>query len=86
MSPKPSGGHTSGSCRCDRPADSAVDRENNRIGQAHGVAHAEGIGAALRPALSALADEAGRLWTRVTRLAAGQLTGPIRTTASGGGT
>jgi hypothetical protein len=44
-------------------ADSAVDRENNRIGQEHGVAHAERIRAdAMRPALSALADEAGRLW------------------------
>ena len=44
-------------------ADSAVDRENNRIGQEYGVAHAERIRAgAMRPALSALADEAGRLW------------------------
>jgi hypothetical protein len=44
-------------------ADSAVDRENNHRGQAYGVAHAERIRAsATRPALSALADEAGRLW------------------------
>ena len=45
------------------PRDSAMDRENNRIGQEHGVAHAERIRAdAMRPAQSALADEAGRLW------------------------
>ncbi len=32
-------------------ADSAIDRENNRIGQEHGVAHAERISAdAMRPA------------------------------------
>ena len=62
-------------------ADSAVDRENNRIGQEYGVAHAEQIRAdAMRPAQSALADEAGRLWD------AGQLTAFARTTASGGGT
>jgi hypothetical protein len=43
--------------------DSAIDRENNRIGQDHGVARAEQIRTSpLRPALSALADEAGRLW------------------------
>ena len=62
-------------------ADSDVDRENNRIGQEYGVAHAGRIRArAIRPALSALADEAGRLW------AAGQLRAPTDTTASGGGT
>ena len=62
-------------------ADTAVDRENNRIGQEYGVAHAEQIRAdAMRPAQSALADEAGRLWE------AGQLKAPARTTASGGGT
>jgi hypothetical protein len=45
-------------------ADSAVDRANNRRGQEHGLAHAETIRAsAMRPALSALADEAGRLWS-----------------------
>ncbi len=44
-------------------SDSAVDQENNRIGQEYGMAHAAEIGAdAMRPALSALADEAGRLW------------------------
>jgi hypothetical protein len=60
-------------------ADSAVDRENNRLGQEYGVANAERIRAsAMRPALSALADEAGRLWD------AGQLRAP--TTASGAGT
>ena len=43
--------------------DSAVDRENNRIGQEYGAAHAAEIRAdAMRPALSALADQAGRLW------------------------
>jgi hypothetical protein len=62
-------------------ADTAVDRENNRIGQEYGVAHAERIRAsAMRPAQSALADEAGRLWD------AGQLRAPTDTTASGGGT
>ena len=44
-------------------SDSAVDRENNRIGQEYGEAHAAEIRAdAMRPAQSALADEAGRLW------------------------
>jgi hypothetical protein len=58
--------------------DTAVDRENNRIGREYGVAHAERIRAdAMRPAQSALADEAGRLWN------AGQLTA---STGSGGGT
>jgi hypothetical protein len=62
-------------------ADTAVDRENNRIGQEYGVAHAERIRAdAMRPAQSALADEAGRLWD------AGQLMASARTTAAGGGT
>ena len=43
--------------------DSAIDEQNNRRGQDHGLAHAEQIRArAMRPALSALADEAGRLW------------------------
>jgi hypothetical protein len=43
--------------------DSAVDRENNRIGQEYGAAHAAEIRAdAMRPAQSALADQAGRLW------------------------
>lgn len=43
--------------------DSDVDQENNRIGREHGLAHAPTIRAsAMRPALSALADEAGRLW------------------------
>ena len=61
--------------------DSTVDRENNRIGQEYGVAHAERIRAsAMRPAQSALADEAGRLWD------AGQLRALSDTTASGGGT
>jgi hypothetical protein len=61
--------------------DSAVDQENNRIGRAYGVAHAERIRAsATRPALSALADEAGHLWD------AGQLKASTRATASGGGT
>ena len=62
--------------------DSAVDRENNRIGQEYGVTHAERIRAdAMRPAQSALADEAGRLWE------AGQLrAASTRTDASGGGT
>jgi hypothetical protein len=62
--------------------DSVVDRENNRIGQQYGVTHAERIRAdAMRPALSALADEAGRLWD------AGQLrAASTRSTASGGGT
>jgi hypothetical protein len=55
--------------------DSTVDRENNRIGQAYGEAHATEIRAdAMRPAQSALADEAGRLWT------AGQLRGASETT------
>ena len=62
-------------------ADSAVDAENNRIGRAYGAAHAEEIRArAPRPALSALADEAGRLWS------SGQLRAPTDTMASGGGT
>jgi hypothetical protein len=66
-------------------ADSAVDRENNRLGQGYGVAHAERIRAdAMRPAQSALADEAGRLWD------AGQLSpgtsDSTRTDAAGGGT
>jgi hypothetical protein len=44
--------------------DSSVDRENNRIGQEYGEAHAAEVRAnAMRPALSALADEAGRRWT-----------------------
>jgi hypothetical protein len=44
--------------------DSAVDAENNRIGQEYGEAHAERIRSdALRPAQSALVDEAGRRWT-----------------------
>jgi hypothetical protein len=60
-------------------ADSAVDQENNRIGREHGVEHADRVrAAAMRPALSALADEAGRRWE------AGQLRSA--TTASGGGT
>ncbi len=43
--------------------DSAVDGENNLIGQEYGAAHAAEIRAdAMRPAQSALADEAGRLW------------------------
>ncbi len=55
--------------------DSAVDRENNRIGQEYGAAHAGEVRAvAMRPAQSALADEAGRLWT------AGQLRGGSETT------
>ena len=59
-------------------ADSAVDRGNNLLGQAYGEAHAEEIrSGAMRPALSALADEAGRLWD------AGQL---MASTGSGGGT
>jgi hypothetical protein len=58
--------------------DSAVDRQNNRVGQEYGVTHAERIRAdAMRPALSALADEAGRLWD------SGHLTA---STGSGGGT
>jgi hypothetical protein len=61
-------------------ADSEVDAENNRIGREYGAAHAGRIGARpMRPALSALADEAGRLWD------AGQLRAPTDTTASGGG-
>jgi hypothetical protein len=49
--------------------DSAVDGDNNLIGQEYGEAHAAEIRAdAMRPAQSALADEAGRLWT------AGELT------------
>jgi hypothetical protein len=60
-------------------ADSAVDQENNRLGREYGVAQAARIRAvAMRPALSALADEAGRRW------AAGQLRSA--STASGGGT
>jgi hypothetical protein len=44
-------------------ADSAVDGENNLIGQEYGAVHAAEIRRdAMRPALSALADEAGRLW------------------------
>jgi hypothetical protein len=44
-------------------ADSTVDRDNNVIGQEYGAAHAAEIRAqAMRPALSALADEAGRMW------------------------
>lgn len=55
--------------------DSVVDQENNRIGQEYGEAHAAEIRAdAMRPAQSALADEAGRLWT------AGQLRGASETT------
>jgi hypothetical protein len=43
--------------------DSEIDQENNRLGREHGLAHAQSIRAqAMRPALSALADEAGRLW------------------------
>ena len=43
--------------------DSAVDGENNLIGQEYGAAHAAEIRAdAMRPAQSALTDEAGRLW------------------------
>jgi hypothetical protein len=58
-----------------------VDQENNRIGREYGVANAAQIRAdAMRPALSALADEAVRLWD------AGQLRAPTDTTASGGGT
>lgn len=58
--------------------DSTVDRANNALGQAYGEAHAQEIRArATRPAQSALADEAGRLWD------AGQLSA---TTASGAGT
>jgi uncharacterized protein DUF6973 len=45
-------------------ADSAIDARNNRLGQDHGLAHVEQIRVrATRPALSALADEAGRLWS-----------------------
>jgi hypothetical protein len=58
--------------------DSAVDRANNLIGQQYGAAHAERIRpGAMRPAMSALADEAGRRWD------SGQLRAA---TASGGGT
>jgi len=58
--------------------DSSVDRGNNVLGQAYGEAHAEEIrSGAMRPALSALADEAGRLWD------SGQL---VASTGSGGGT
>ena len=58
--------------------DSSVDRGNNVLGQAYGEAHAEEIrSGATRPALSALADEAGRLWD------SGQL---MESTGSGGGT
>ena len=43
--------------------DTTVDQHNNRIGQDHGLAHVDQVrGRAMRPALSALADEAGRLW------------------------
>src|SRR5262245_47033446 len=43
--------------------DSEIDRENNRIGQGYGESHATEIRARdTRPALSVLADEAGRLW------------------------
>ena len=46
-------------------ADTAVDQQNNRVGQDHGLAHAKEIRSrAMRPALSALADEAGRLWRK----------------------
>ena len=49
--------------------DSAVDGENNLIGQEYGAEHAaEILRTAMRPAQSALADEAGRLWN------AGELT------------
>jgi hypothetical protein len=66
-------------------ADSAVDRENNRIGQAYGVANAERIRAdAMRPAQSALADEADRRW-RAGQLSPGT-SASTRTDASGGGT
>jgi hypothetical protein len=65
-------------------ADSRVDRDNNRIGQEYGEGHRAAIrGDALRPALAALADEAGRLWD------AGQLRAEPPTngmTGSGGGT
>lgn len=45
--------------------DSAVDEQNNRLGQEYGLAHAEQIRArATRRALSALADEAGALWDK----------------------
>jgi hypothetical protein len=58
--------------------DSSVDRGNNILGQAYGEAHADEISSgAMRPALSALADDAGRLWD------SGQLTA---STGSGGGT
>jgi len=58
--------------------DTSVDRGNNFLGQAYGEAHAQEIrSSAMRPAQSALADEAGRLWN------AGQLTA---STGSGGGT
>jgi len=43
--------------------DSSVDSENNLVGQEYGVAHAAEITSdAMRPAQSALADEAGRRW------------------------
>jgi hypothetical protein len=43
--------------------DSTVDRDNNRIGQEYGAAHAAEIrGQAMRPALSELAVEAGRMF------------------------
>ena len=43
--------------------DSAVDGENNLVGQEYGAAHAaEILRIPMRPAQSALADEAGRLW------------------------
>ncbi len=59
--------------------DSSVDRGNNILGQAYGDAHAEQVrSAAMRPALSELADEAGRMWD------AGQLL--TASTGSGGGT
>ena len=59
--------------------DTSVDRGNNVLGQAYGEAHAEEIRSrAMRPALSELADEAGRMWDAGQLLAA--------STGSGGGT
>jgi len=59
--------------------DSSVDRGNNLLGQAYGEGHVEQIRSrAMRPALSELADEAGRMWD------AGQLL--TASTGSGGGT
>ena len=67
-------------------ADSDVDRENNRIGQEYGAAHAAEIRAdAMRPALSALAGEAGRLWD-AGQLRVASARAPRRSTGSGGGT